>query len=106
MIPSSAYRSAITARSRHLLRQDDWWLPPTTPVTQHRPETFPTDDIVWSKPDKRGSLPVRSNLHGVASTLAVPSGSCVRGLYRYPVKGMSPEALERMALRAGETAPF
>ncbi len=38
--------------------------------------------------------------------MAVPSGPCVRGLYRYPVKGMSPEALERMALRAGETAPF
>ena len=38
--------------------------------------------------------------------MAVPSGPCVRGLYRYPVKGMSAEALERMALRAGETAPF
>ena len=38
--------------------------------------------------------------------MAVPSGPSVRGLYRYPVKGMSPEALQRMALRAGETAPF
>ncbi len=38
--------------------------------------------------------------------MAVPSGPCVRGLYRYPVKGMSPEALERMALLAGGTAPF
>jgi uncharacterized protein YcbX len=34
------------------------------------------------------------------------SGPSVRGLYRYPVKGLSPEPLERMTLRAGETAPF
>lgn len=33
-------------------------------------------------------------------------GPSVRGLYRYPVKGLSPEPLERMPLRAGETAPF
>lgn len=33
-------------------------------------------------------------------------GPSVRGLYRYPVKGLSPEPLERMRLRAGETAPF
>ena len=35
-----------------------------------------------------------------------PSGPSVRGLYRYPIKGMSPEALQRMPLRAGGTAPF
>jgi uncharacterized protein len=34
------------------------------------------------------------------------SGPSVRGLYRYPVKGMSPEGMERMPLRAGQTAPF
>jgi uncharacterized protein YcbX len=28
------------------------------------------------------------------------------GLYRYPVKGLSPQALERVALTAGETLPF
>lgn len=38
--------------------------------------------------------------------MAFASGPCVRGLYRYPVKGLSPEPLERMVLRAGETAPF
>jgi len=38
--------------------------------------------------------------------MATPSGPSVRGLYRYPVKGLSPEALERMRLKAGETAPF
>lgn len=30
----------------------------------------------------------------------------MRGLYRYPVKGLSPEALERMELQPGKTAPF
>lgn len=38
--------------------------------------------------------------------MAFASGPCVRGLYRYPVKGLSPEPLERMLLRAGETVPF
>lgn len=38
--------------------------------------------------------------------MADPGGPSVRGLYRYPVKGLSPEALERMPLRAGATAPF
>lgn len=38
--------------------------------------------------------------------MAHSSGPSVRGLYRYPVKGLSPEPLERMPLRAGETAPF
>jgi uncharacterized protein YcbX len=30
----------------------------------------------------------------------------IRGLYRYPVKGLSPEPLESMPLRIGGTAPF
>ncbi len=30
----------------------------------------------------------------------------MQGLYRYPVKGLSPEPLARMALEAGATAPF
>ena len=34
------------------------------------------------------------------------SGPSVRALYRYPLKGMSPEGMERMPLRAGEAAPF
>jgi uncharacterized protein YcbX len=38
--------------------------------------------------------------------MAYPSGPNVRGLYRYPIKGLSPESLERMPLRAGGTAPF
>ena len=33
-------------------------------------------------------------------------GPCIRGLYRYPVKGLSPEPLERVELRAGGTVPF
>jgi uncharacterized protein YcbX len=35
-----------------------------------------------------------------------PSGPTVRGLFRYPVKGLSPEPLQRMPLVAGETAAF
>jgi len=38
--------------------------------------------------------------------MALQGGPGVRGLYRYPVKGLSPEPLERMPLRVGETAPF
>lgn len=34
------------------------------------------------------------------------SGPSVRGLYRYPIKGLSPEPLDRMPLVAGGTAPF
>jgi uncharacterized protein YcbX len=34
------------------------------------------------------------------------SATEVRGLYRYPVKGLSPESLQQMALKAGGTAPF
>jgi hypothetical protein len=33
-------------------------------------------------------------------------GPSIRGLYRYPVKGLSPEPLERVELRAGGTVPF
>jgi uncharacterized protein YcbX len=35
-----------------------------------------------------------------------PSGPIVRGLFRYPVKGLSPEPLQRMSLKAGQTVPF
>ena len=35
-----------------------------------------------------------------------PNEPSVCGLYRYPVKGLSPEPLKTMPLRAGETAPF
>ena len=35
-----------------------------------------------------------------------PNRPTVCGLYRYPVKGLSPEPLQTMPLRAGETAPF
>ena len=38
--------------------------------------------------------------------MASTTGPTVRGLYRYPVKGLSPEALERLPLIAGGTAPF
>ncbi|MFA5899777.1 MAG: MOSC domain-containing protein [Hyphomicrobium sp.] len=38
--------------------------------------------------------------------MALSNSASVRGLYRYPVKGLSPEPLERMRVRAGETAPF
>ncbi len=34
------------------------------------------------------------------------TGASVRGLYRYPVKGLSPEAMTRLPLTAGKTAPF
>jgi MOSC domain-containing protein len=37
--------------------------------------------------------------------MAQSARATVRGLYRYPVKGLSPEPMERMELRAGETAP-
>jgi len=38
--------------------------------------------------------------------MAVSAAASVRGLYRYPIKGLSPEALERVLLRAGETLPY
>jgi len=34
------------------------------------------------------------------------AGPSVRGLYRYPVKGLSPEPMQRMELLTGETARF
>src|SRR5262245_43282810 len=34
------------------------------------------------------------------------SGAAVAALYRYPVKGLTPESLERVELAAGETLPF
>jgi len=33
-------------------------------------------------------------------------GPSIRGLYRYPVKGLSPEPLERVELRVDDTVPF
>ncbi|MBI1649279.1 MOSC domain-containing protein [Hyphomicrobium sulfonivorans] len=36
----------------------------------------------------------------------IPNTPAVVGLYRYPVKGLSPEALPEMALVPGGTAPF
>lgn len=38
--------------------------------------------------------------------MASPNGPSVRALYRYPVKGLSPEPLERMPLSIDGTAPF
>lgn len=38
--------------------------------------------------------------------MAQSDGPTIRGLYRYPVKGLSPEPLELIELRAGETVPF
>ncbi len=35
-----------------------------------------------------------------------PSGPHVAALYRYPVKGLSPEAMPRVALEIGATVPF
>ena len=37
-----------------------------------------------------------------------PTGSAmhIASLYRYPVKGLTPEPLERASLVAGETLPF
>jgi uncharacterized protein YcbX len=37
--------------------------------------------------------------------MAQSAKASVRGLYRYPVKGLSPEPMQRMQLRTGETAP-
>src|ERR1700724_1273641 len=34
-----------------------------------------------------------------------PTAAEITGLYRYPVKGLSPEPLETVALRPGETLP-
>jgi uncharacterized protein YcbX len=38
--------------------------------------------------------------------MAQTAGGTVCGLYRYPVKGLSAEAMQQMALTAGEAAPF
>lgn len=38
--------------------------------------------------------------------MAVPAAGSVSGIYRYPIKGLSPEPLARVELRAGETLPF
>jgi hypothetical protein len=38
--------------------------------------------------------------------MAHSAGGSVHGLYRYPIKGLSPEPMHRMELRHGETAPF
>lgn len=36
----------------------------------------------------------------------IPHSPIITGLYRYPVKGLSPEAMSNMPLTAGGTAPF
>ncbi|HEX9881109.1 MAG TPA: MOSC domain-containing protein [Hyphomicrobium sp.] len=38
--------------------------------------------------------------------MAQSAGAHIRGLYRYPVKGLSPEAMAQIALGTGETVPF
>jgi len=38
--------------------------------------------------------------------MADPAAIMVRALYRYPVKGLSAEPLERVQLKSGETIPF
>ena len=38
--------------------------------------------------------------------MAESVAASIRGLYRYPVKGLSPESLPRMAIEPGGTAPF
>lgn len=41
-----------------------------------------------------------------AATASVPAAPHVAALYRYPVKGLSPEAMPRVALEIGATVPF
>src|SRR5258707_5543177 len=41
----------------------------------------------------------------ISSSDRCPPMPTVAGLYRYPIKGLSPEALTRVALAAGETFP-
>src|SRR5262245_20450672 len=38
--------------------------------------------------------------------MATDSPPTVNGLYRYPIKGLSPEPLQRVALQDGATVPF
>ena len=40
------------------------------------------------------------------STDAAPEQVHIAGLYRYPVKGLTPEALQRVQLTPDETLPF
>ena len=35
-----------------------------------------------------------------------PLSPQLKGLYRYPIKGLTPERLEQVSLTAGETLPF
>jgi uncharacterized protein YcbX len=39
-------------------------------------------------------------------SMASPSSPTVTALYRYPVKGLAPQQLQQVELRAGETIPF
>src|ERR1700754_2312175 len=49
------------------------------------------------------SSPNARNL--LRSRMSSAPGAEITGLYRYPVKGLSPEPLETVALRPGETLP-
>ncbi|MGY4598920.1 hypothetical protein ACVWXL_006666 [Bradyrhizobium sp. GM22.5] len=39
------------------------------------------------------------------SAMTISQTAEITGLYRYPIKGLTPEALPRVSLRAGQTLP-
>ena len=50
--------------------------------------------------DHKKQMRAKAKSEGVAPAMAV-----IHSIYRYPVKGLSPEALPRIALAPGETVP-
>ena len=51
---------------------------------------------------------IEINPRGISGTaeMSEPEGPRVSALYRYPVKGLTPEPLQRVSLAVGETVPF
>ena len=58
--------------------------------------------------DGRKSAKIDASLEiiwGIPDNEVAPAMAIIHSIYRYPVKGLSPEALPRIALAPGETVP-
>lgn len=66
-----------------------------------------TEDIVLCGTRKRGALPARNRkVSAMSDGVQADTAAAVSALYRYPVKGLTAEALPRVTLEAGGTMPM
>ena len=65
-----------------------------------------TPDIRWLSAAQKGMMQVKPTQNTALPEMTEPLSAELKALYRYPIKGLTPERLEQVRLTTGETLPF